>query len=859
MQNLKQPWGILFLYSVFVVVSASLVLGGMLSSPSEAERAVAFGLSTPRLAIALSMLVAVILFTWLAFQAFTNQKWAGRFMERWFRGEKLSRWIGWLSGISLGLGWIGCSLPAYRLGAWSAHWERTQPLMLFILLTSLATLTIFIMLQIRNADVTPLKMGLPLFIWSALLLGILFVSRFGVASVDYFWYGAGVPILVSQVIIAILGGIVFVYFETRWPLKRLDIFVCIAIYLVTAVLWSQTPLKQSFFFTGPSAPDGTLFPFADAATFDTASQFALIGEKLRLYNSVFFERPLYLSFLAYLHTLFGQNYETVMSAQAGILAILPVLTFLIGRSLEFRAVGFAAAIATMLRGINSIAASNLIDLASPKVMLTDFPAALGIAIIVLLTMEWLKYPSRRWHYSLWIGGAIGFTLMLRTNSLILLALIPFYALSCFTTRWKPWLLSSLLILLGTISITLPWELRNQSLGGMMYGPIVTKFQDVIRTRYEFPPEFNNSLPQGQNATWMVLKNTQPVLSLYQEDMTLQDHPSCDTLFCFSANHFLHNIVTSFLILPTSPVMDDLRYLVKERFPYWQIDWDGSLTGPAVFFLALNLYFTATGVALAWKEQGLSGLTPLAIFIFYAISNSLARTSGGRYIVPIDWIIILYYLLGVFWVITWAANMMGRPWKLVPAPAALYGSTTVTRDMYFSKAFGVLLTLFLFGAVLPLTEKLYLPRYQNIEPLKKLLDNQALVEQTGLKFQEVETFLQNPGSTILVGRALYPRFYKMNQGEYQGVFFPFHTLGFPRTAFKLIGPAGESSVVLSGNQPANISHTNDVLVLGCNGTNYFDALAVIVLDDDGVVYTRDPEVPLQCPFAEPVCNNNSVCQ
>ena len=84
------------------------------------------------------------------------------------------------------------------------------------------------------------------------------------------------------------------------------------------------------------------------------------------------------------------------------------------------------------------------------------------------------------------------------------------------------------------------------------------------------------------------------------------------------------------------------------------------------------------------------------------------------------------------------------------------------------------------------------------------------------------------------------------------------MGFPRTAFKLIGPVGERSVVLPGGMPSYFPHTSDVLVLGCNGQNYFDALVVIVLDNNKAIYTRAPESELQCPLKQPVCNNNSVC-
>jgi hypothetical protein len=77
---------------------------------------------------------------------------------------------------------------------------------------------------------------------------------------------------------------------------------------------------------------------------------------------------------------------------------------------------------------------------------------------------------------------------------------------------------------------------------------------------------------------------------------------------------------------------------------------------------------------------------------------------------------------------------------------------------------------------------------------------------------------------------------------------------------MIGPAGEHSVVLPGGDvPQYLPHTSDVLVLGCNEQDYFDALVVIVLGDNDVIYTRQPESELQCPLQQPVCNNNSFCQ
>ncbi len=299
------------------------------------------------------------------------------------------------------------------------------------------------------------------FLAALLVLVWMFYSKYGIYSpVEDFWYGAGVPILFTQLLTTILGGVLFLLIRWNWDAGRKDLLVVIILYAVTAVLWAREPLQKSFLFTSPRPPNSVLYPFADAAALDAGSQFALIGQGIFAYNTPFFERSLYLSFLVYLHALFGQDYATLMAAQAAVLAVFPAIIYLIGRALNMRAVGFATALLAMFRGINAIAASSLIDLASPKMILTDFPTALGVALVVLFACEWLKRPGQRLHYAVWVGGAIGLSLMLRTNALLFLIFIPLYAIFRFAPNWKGWLVGSALIVLAVLAISLPWELRN---------------------------------------------------------------------------------------------------------------------------------------------------------------------------------------------------------------------------------------------------------------------------------------------------------------------------------------------------------------------------------------------------------------
>ncbi|HET6823482.1 MAG TPA: hypothetical protein VFH34_12605, partial [Anaerolineales bacterium] len=138
----------------------------------------------------------------------------------------------------------------------------------------------------------------------------------------------------------------------------------------------------------------------------------------------------------------------------------------------------------------------------------------------------------------------------------------------------------------------------------------------------------------------------------------------------------------------------------------------------------------------------------------------------------------------------------------------------------------------------------------------LSERETQIASAGLSLPEINSFLQNPNAEISVGKTLYPRYYIENEGEVH--FYPVVRMGFPRITFTLIGNHGEKGIVLPGEKPDHFPHAVDAIVLGCKEQYYVDALAVILLDETGAIYTRSPESPLQCPLKQPVCDNNHNC-
>src|SRR3972149_5511861 len=171
-----------------------------------------------------------------------------------------------------------------------------------------------------------------------------------------------------------------------------------------------------------------------------------------------------------------------MTAQAIIYAVFPVIVYLLGREIHSRALGVSAAFMIMLRGVNAIAAATWIDLAGPKTMLTDFPAAIGIALIIFFFLKWLKEPLKT-HFAVWAGGMLGLTLMLRTHVLMLLPFLIIYMLISVRPRWKYWMIGSLLLIFGMVSATLPWDIRNRSNGTPMFYVYYSRIQMILRERY----------------------------------------------------------------------------------------------------------------------------------------------------------------------------------------------------------------------------------------------------------------------------------------------------------------------------------------------------------------------------------------
>jgi hypothetical protein len=420
---------------------------------------------------------------------------------------------------------------------------------------------------------------------------------------------------------------------------------------------------------------------------------------------------------------------------------------------------------------------------------------------------------------------------------------------CFRRR-AAWLKGSLLLVVGLVLVISPWLWRNYRVAG----ELTLQETDEVRLVgqvFSDPQEWEKyGDVAGESQSQFLLRVLRGVIGF---TLTRPGEVVDKVL-----PHFLHNLNATLLVLPASFRYADVDDYVREMPVWGQGWWDGYLPSEAVVPLVLNLVFIAVGLGWAWRQRRVIGITPFIFYLAYDLTTAAVRYSGRRYILPVDWIILLYYCLGIVQFLRWGLLVFSsREFSL--ALAGDEGATSGQPDapqsekwpLFSPRLLGVALGLILVGAALPFAEFINRPSY--VQPTEQealaLLREYTAGNPSGVDLQAtIEEFLEDDAALVLVGRALYPQSYAPDQDFFRSG-LNFHQLvprPYARLGFYLIGPH-EDDIFLRIADPPPLPNASDVLVFGCQSSPDFDALAVIVMDKPGEVLLWEPLPPLGCPL------------
>jgi hypothetical protein len=673
----KEPQ-ILLLLSLFAFLELSISGVITLLIAPDPKNAILFGFSAKRLLLVSGILILAFLVLGAGIIAYKNKL---SLDSAWLVNKKrnLRQSIYTISFALIIWGWLSLFCPAYVFSRQMYIFERLQPLSI-ALGASLAQSWLFFLFARGRLDVRAHGKHVvqrnyrPILFFAMILIGLgIFIAstKFGLVSNLLYWNVPGIPLSGLQFFFILLLTGLWIAFvpnqEHDHPfLKILNKYqlIPILIFLTAVLAWGLTPMKHQFFFVAPAAPSYQPFPYSDARIFDEAGISILRG------YGVFYrglpDKTLYLVFMAVLHSFAGYNYIIMTWLQILILAFIPVILFLLGKKFHSTAFGIFLSLVLIIRQRNAIVLSAKISSVNPKLFMSEEITLLGVVLFAYLVFLWIR--NRKIWLALLCGGCIGAASLLRLNSLFLFPAIACLIVPAFWRLGKKFILSHLSIYtLAFLILLIPWIIAGNNPNGW---PIpLNKIFDVLKQRYgsidsSIQRYMQFSLPETRmaavnwegNAAFIRQPGSLRDLAVndYGKDILLQNTLSTlgngnidpsGIIYRFPA-HFLHNFSTSMLSMPDSLLFDDLNHRIQRIYWFDSGEWQGNLPAIQAGLVFLNLFLITIGLGYSWTHHRWAGMIPMTIFIAYSLSLSAAMNSGGRYLVPMDWVLYFYYGLAI---------------------------------------------------------------------------------------------------------------------------------------------------------------------------------------------------------------------
>ncbi|MBI5351660.1 MAG: glycosyltransferase family 39 protein [Chloroflexi bacterium] len=787
--------------------------------------------------VSLAGIFALLYLSAIIFFRYKSSESADRLTERIKGFKSVDLFSFMLFAVSL-TAWVAF---LYR-DLWTDHFSdliyvRLAPIML---IGSLVSMQAGIVLLLPHFDfkqfINPVKT-----IWrtSLVVLGgfagiAIFISFTGIGfsedNVGLNWGIAGVPLTFAQVNLVLSIGFLLSFLihiirsrttgkHLRWSLI-FDIGVFIILWGSSVILWSNQTMDPSHFSPKPTAPNYEYYPSSDALLFDKMSYHLSAGVG---FSETLVRRPLYVGLVSLFHKIGGVSYDRTVFVQILFLALIPAFIYLLTTKLPNRLAGFVAGGLLILRETNAIDLSGKITTSHAKLIMSDLPATLGVVVFVYACIILFTKPKHDKWLLLIIGTILGLIALVRAQVLILTPLILLFTIFPKQNKNKPFI-SSGIILIGLILVITPWAWRNWDISGTF------TLGDTGET-----------MLMARNYSLNPIKYPQPLAGETVADYSKRlSHDISSFIFeypgnaaFFISNHFIHSLATSAVYIAPLYTNDSPKTLIS-KLPFWDIRnvWDGASPRGTLLPLLCNLVILAIGIGLARAENKEIGLYPLMVFVVYQAGNALVRTSGWRFALPVDWIILMYYSIAL----SYAPSKVGLLITSNPLTTPSNDSSKKTNPVYPL----IFILLFIVGISVLLAEKT-IPE-QKFDYLIDASRNK-LVRENILTSDQLTKYLQQKNAVLISGIALYPRYFKPNGALYSENL----PSDFKYLHFWLINKGDTQIVLPLQKPPVFFPHASTVSVLGCDHGDYVTAWAVFIQKDNREeVILREPSSMFVCP-------------
>lgn len=832
----KQKWSFLFCLWIIHGLVALWLFFDLPSDPGE----FLFGVSFQR------ALMIGVLFGWILFNlvllalVIRSLAWFGRLLG--FLKQPTVKDIFFIVALLIIVGRILLVLVFGLLEGsgnfdYSSYAERLAPL---LDLATYVSLEIIAIIQIFRSKVTGIIVKPhPLFLRNLMIvLSVLasvacfiFFTDMGIATVYKGDWARGlpaVPLLEWQILFAALLCVLVLLFEhhaTDWNIRRPDLWVALGIWLCTILFWQSQPIISNASALDPIGPNYEIYPFNDAQMYDGYAQSLLVGSGLG--GDQIPQRPIYIVFLSILHLLVGQAYDRVVFAQYFFLALFPVLLYLFGTEFFGRPVGISVAVLAVLRDFTSNLVSPFTgNLSYSKLYLSELPTAIFLVLFLWVGLRWIR-SSLPAFTGFVLGGILGIAMLIRTQVVAALPVIFIFALITHPKRIGLLVKSALLALIGIMLVISPWLWRNWQLTGSLIFDNPATQTINLALRYSRLTEGNTDVDVLQHPGESNVEYNDRLIAIARRAVSANPYGAAKAVVSSFLNHGVNNI----LLFPLRNDLADLGDLWIPKYAFWEL-WEGRPNVSQGFLLGFYIFLFGLGVTAAWQRNGWLGFLPLGLNLIYNLWTSIALLSGQRFMLAMDWSVILYDVIGLFVLLSAILSLLenGRPvvFKWYERNVAHLPSLVETPNVRWHFLAGAFFLMM--GLSLPLSEVVFLEKYppmSQVSILNKIVLSPA-VASAGIEPACLQKIATENHLEFVEGRALYPRYYGSGEGEIFTDAFGYKIADEGRIVFEMVGQRFSRIVFPLAEMPGFFPNASDVIL----GFDQNDGMWLVLVSQGG---------------------------
>jgi len=318
--------------------------------------------------------------------------------------------------------------PTGFFGRFGSYYQWLRPAGLAVGLIGLQSWAFLFGGQVRlSALKEPVKWVKSPSFWSCFGISVTiffssYFTKFGMVADMPLWNVPGVPVSGMQMFLTVLamGGLMLLHklsasFRRLLEGRLAQRVIILLVYAAALFVWGLTPLNGDSLAVETSLANPQPYPLRDARVYDLGALSVLYGEGINFKE--YTDKPLYMVILAAMHLVSGNDYGLLQWVQIGLLAVIPVLVYLLGRRVHSSLFGVLIATIVILQQRNAVVLSRMISAVNVKLLVTETFVLLGLILLALLLFMWDEQNDRK--VMLALGGVVGALSLIRLNPLLL--------------------------------------------------------------------------------------------------------------------------------------------------------------------------------------------------------------------------------------------------------------------------------------------------------------------------------------------------------------------------------------------------------------------------------------------------------